>query len=42
MGTDLKTQLVLDAMNMAVAHRKPRDVIHHSHGPTIGFSYRVV
>jgi putative transposase len=30
MGTNLKTQLVLDAMNMAVGQRKPRDVIHHS------------
>ena len=30
MGTNLKTQLVLDAMNMAIGQRKPRDVIHHS------------
>ena len=30
MGVNLKTQLVLDAMNMAVGQRKPRDVIHHS------------
>lgn len=27
---DLKTRLVLDALDMAVASRKPRDVIHHS------------
>jgi putative transposase len=30
MGHDLKTQLVLDAMNMAISQRRPRDVIHHS------------
>lgn len=30
MGTRQRTQLVLDAMNMAVAQRKPDDVIHHS------------
>lgn len=30
MGHHLKTQLVLDAMNIAVALRKPQDVIHHS------------
>lgn len=30
MGTKLKTQLVLDAMNVAAGQRKPPDVIHHS------------
>jgi len=30
MGHDLKTQLVLDAMNMAISQRRPDDVIHHS------------
>ena len=30
MGHNLKTQLVLDAMNMALAQRKPVNVIHHS------------
>ena len=30
MGTRQRTQLVLDAMNMAVTQRKPTDVIHHS------------
>jgi len=30
MGTRQRTQLVLDAMNMAVAPRKPSSVIHHS------------
>lgn len=30
MSTDLKTRLVLDALNMALARRKPRGVIHHS------------
>ena len=29
-STDLKTRLVLDALDMAVAVRKPDDVIHHS------------
>lgn len=29
MGTNLKTQPVLDAMNMAVGQRRPSDVIHH-------------
>jgi len=30
MGHNLRAQLVIDAMNMAIAQRKPRDVIHHS------------
>ena len=30
MSRSLKTQLVLDALNMAIGQRKPRDVIHHS------------
>ena len=30
MGYNLKAQLVLDALNMAVEQRKPCDVIHHS------------
>jgi len=30
MGTRQRTQLVLDAMNMAVTQRKPSSVIHHS------------
>ena len=30
MGHNLKAQLVLDALNMAVEQRKPCDVIHHS------------
>lgn len=30
MGNNLKAQLVLDALNMAIAQRKPHDVIHHS------------
>lgn len=33
MASHLKTDLVLGAFNMAVAQRRPRDVIHHSdHG----------
>jgi putative transposase len=30
MGHDLKAQLVLDALNMALTQRRPVDVIHHS------------
>ena len=30
MGTTLATQLVLDALNMALAARRPNGVIHHS------------
>ena len=30
MGHDLKTQLVLDALNMALTQRRPVGVIHHS------------
>jgi putative transposase len=30
MAGDLRAQLVLDALNMAVGQRRPRDVIHHS------------
>ena len=30
MGHDLKAQLVIDALNMAIGQRRPRDVIHHS------------
>lgn len=30
MGYDLKAQLVLDVLNMALTHRRPVDVIHHS------------
>ena len=30
MGSRQRTQLVLDAMNMAVTQRRPKDVIHHS------------
>ncbi len=30
MGHNLKTQLVLDAVNMALEQRRPADVIHHS------------
>ena len=30
MGTNLRTQLVLDAINMAVGKRRPSGVIHHS------------
>jgi putative transposase len=30
MATDLRTHLVLDALDMAVTTRKPADVVHHS------------
>lgn len=30
MGFDLKAQLVLDALNMAIGQRRPKNVIHHS------------
>jgi len=30
METHLRTELVLDALNMAVAQRQPREVVHHS------------
>ena len=30
MGTNLKTELVLDALNMALEQRRPHGVIHHS------------
>lgn len=30
MGTSMKAQLVIDAVNMAVGQRRPVDVIHHS------------
>jgi putative transposase len=30
MATHLRTELVLDALNMALAQRRPADVIHHS------------
>jgi putative transposase len=30
METHLRTELVLAALNMAVAQRRPTDVIHHS------------
>ncbi|MDE2571965.1 MAG: DDE-type integrase/transposase/recombinase, partial [bacterium] len=29
MATHLRTQLVLDALDMALYRRRPRDVIHH-------------
>ncbi len=30
MATHLRTELILDALNMAIYQRRPRDVIHHS------------
>jgi len=30
MAVDLRTELVLDALDMAIAQRRPKDVIHHS------------
>ena len=37
MANNLKTQLVLDAFNMALWQRKPDSVIHHSDGVSIHF-----
>ena len=44
MASHLRTELVLDALNMALAQRHPEDVIHHSdqsggcwrYGPLVG------
>jgi putative transposase len=33
MATHRRTELVLDALNMAVGQRRPQDVIHHSASP---------
>jgi putative transposase len=30
MSSNLKTQLVLDPLNMAIEQRRPNNVIHHS------------
>ena len=30
MATHLRTEFILDALNMAIYQRRPRDVIHHS------------
>jgi transposase InsO family protein len=39
MVTDLRTRLVLDALDMAVTTRKPVDVVHHSdQGSQLGFN----
>ena len=39
MATTLATQLVLDALNMALVTRRPRRVIHHSdQGSQLGFN----
>ena len=44
MATHLRTELVLDALNMAVGQRRPAEVIHHSDQGTqytsIGFGLR--
>src|ERR1700678_3405523 len=44
MATHLRTELVLDALNMAIYRRKPANVIHHSDQGTqctsIAFSLR--
>jgi putative transposase len=40
MATDLRTRLVLDALDMAVTTRKPADVVHHSdQGSQLGFNW---
>src|SRR4051794_1305261 len=40
MANHLRTELVLDAMEMAVGQRRPKDVIHHSDSKRIGVSSR--
>jgi putative transposase len=40
MANDLRTQLVLDALDMAVVTRNPADVVHHSdQGSQGGFTW---
>jgi len=40
MANHLRTELVLDALEMAVAQRRPKDVIHHSdQGSQLGFKW---
>jgi putative transposase len=41
MANHLRTELVLDALEMALGQRRPKDVIHHSDGQKIEASYRV-
>jgi transposase InsO family protein len=39
MANHLRTQLVLDALDMAIGQRRPNDVIHHSdQGSQLGFN----
>ncbi len=40
-STNLKTRVVLDALDMALAARKPESVIHHSDSQWINASSRV-
>ena len=39
-STDLKTRVVLDALDMALAARKPDNLVHHSdRGSQLGFNW---
>ena len=40
MANHLRAELVLDALNMALGQRRPRDLIHHSDSKWIGVSSR--
>ena len=40
-SADLKTRVVLDALDMALAARKPDNVVHHSDSQRINASLRV-
>ena len=40
MANHLRTELVLDALEMAVGQRRPKEVIHHSDSKRIGVSSR--
>jgi putative transposase len=41
MANHLRTELVLDALEMALGQRRPKDVIHHSDSQKIEASSRV-
>jgi len=36
MANHLRTELVLEALNMAIAQRRPQSVIHHSDSEYVG------
>jgi putative transposase len=40
-SANLKTRVVLDALDMAIVARKPDNVVHHSDSQRINTSFRV-